>query len=146
MLYHGPLVQNIMVVYGMMCTIAVTTPGDVGREEDVTHLKIREHAEHVKEELAGVAGRLTFTLTLTVYDALDASLSHLVGETQTVFFIEKGNWNQTFFITLNCFLQICHQSLAGAGFYMLDFILSHLVVHLGMSFNGFASTFLRKLF
>ena len=62
------------------CIIAVTTPGDIGREEDVTHLKIREQAEHVKEELAGVAGSLTFTLTLPVYYALNASLSHLVVE------------------------------------------------------------------
>jgi len=85
LLLCGSLVQNIMIVYDMTCIIAVTTPEDVGREKDVTHLKIREHAEHVKEELAGVAGSLTFTLTLTVYDALHASLSHLVVESRTVF-------------------------------------------------------------
>jgi len=59
-------IQNIRVVYDMMCVIAVTTPGDVGREKDVAHLRIREQAEHVKEELAGVAGNLIFTLTLSV--------------------------------------------------------------------------------
>ena len=61
LLYCGPLVQNIMVVYGMECVIAVsaTTAGDIGHEEDLTHLKIREQAERVKEELAGVAGSLT---------------------------------------------------------------------------------------
>jgi len=87
-LYHGPLVQNIMVVFVMTCIIAVTTPGDVGREKDVTHLKIREQAEHVKEELAGVAGSLTFTLTLTLYDAIHAFLSHLVVDSGTVLLLK----------------------------------------------------------
>jgi len=50
-----------MVVYGMECVIAVsaTTAGDIGHEKDLTHLKIREQAECVKEELARVAGSLT---------------------------------------------------------------------------------------
>jgi len=65
LLYHGPLVQNILDVYGMEFVIAVsaTTAGDIGHEEDLTHLKIRQHAEHVKEELAGVADSLTGSLT-----------------------------------------------------------------------------------
>jgi len=109
------------------CTIAAITPGDVGREEDVTHLKIREQAEHVKEELAGVAGSLTYTLTRTVYDALLASLSHLVVESRTVF-SSKGTGIKHFYNFKLFFLQICNQSLAGARFYMLEFLVTWLFI------------------
>jgi len=45
----------------MVCKIAfsATTAGDSQLEEDLIHLNIREQAENVKAELAGVAGNFT---------------------------------------------------------------------------------------